>query len=209
MNAKADKGGGQFAESAGGAAYVGQLQREFQHLKSQWWWLRLLGILLAVCGAAAVISPVLTVLTAFATILVLGVALMVAGVATIVASLQAGKWSGLMLQLLVGILYTVAGWIIVDTPERSAETLTLFIAAFFIVAGLFRIVAALVIRFPYWGWALLNGIVTFLLGTVIYHHFPQSTFWALGTLVGLEMLFHGWTWIMLSQAVRRLPERVA
>ena len=81
-------------------------------------------------------------------------------------------------------------------------------AAFFIIAGLFRIVATLVIQFPYWGWSLVNGIVTFLLGMVIYHHYPQSTFWALGLLVGVEMLFHGWNWIMLSLAIRRLPTDV-
>lgn len=53
----------------------------------------------------------------------------------------------------------------------------------------------------------MNGIVTFLLGVIIYHHYPQSTLWALGLLVGLEMLFHGWTWIMLALAVRRLPTK--
>ena len=57
MNAEADKGVGQAVESASGIACGGQLQREFQHLKGQWWWLRVFGILLVICGAAAVISP--------------------------------------------------------------------------------------------------------------------------------------------------------
>ena len=85
--------------------------------------------------------------------------------------------------------------------------MTLFIAAFFIVAGGFRIVAAWSVRFPYWGWALLNGIVTFLLGVIIYrlYNFPRRRSGFIGLLVGIEMLFHGWTWIMLSLAIRRIP----
>ena len=85
-------------------------------------------------------------------------------------------------------------------------------AAFFIVVGGFRIVASLAVHFPYWGWSLLNGIVTFLLGVIIYrlyHHFPPSAFWILGLLIGIEMLFHGWTWIMLSLAIRRIPAKAA
>jgi uncharacterized membrane protein HdeD (DUF308 family) len=80
------------------------------------------------------------------------------------------------------------------------------LAAFFIVAGLFRIAAALVVRFPRWGWALLNGVVTLMLGVIIYKRFPGDALWVIGILVGVEMLFHGWTWIMLSLAIRKIPE---
>jgi uncharacterized membrane protein HdeD (DUF308 family) len=209
MNAETDKGVGQAVSGVDVVAQAGRLQQEFQHLKSQWVWLFVFGILLAVCGTAAVVSPGLTALTTLAVPVVLGVVLTVAGIATIITSIWAGKWSGVLVQLLVGILYVVVGWMITDAPLQMAMTLTLFVAALFIIAGLFRIVAAMVIRFPYWGWALLNGIISFTLGVVIYRHFPQSAIWVLGLLVGLEMLFHGWTWIMLSLAIRRLPDRAA
>jgi uncharacterized membrane protein HdeD (DUF308 family) len=170
----------------------------------------LFGILLALCGTAALVSPPLTVATSFVAVVVLGVTLMVAGLATIISSFWVGKWSGLLLQLLIGILYLVVGFMITDTPGRSLVAITALLAAFFIVAGLFRIVAALIVRFPYWGWALLNGAITLLLGLVIYRHFSQSPFptalWVVGILVGVEMLFHGWTWIMLSLAIRKIPE---
>lgn len=185
-----------------------QLQQEFQHLRSQWWWLFLFGLLLAVCGAAAVIFPALTVLGTFTAVVVLGTVLIVAGIATIVTAFWAGKWSGVLVQVLAGILYLVVGFMITEKPLGTAMTLTLFVATLFIVVGGFRILAALMIRFPHWGWALLNGIVTFLVGVIIYRHFPQSAIWVLGLLVGLEMLFHGWTWIMLSLAIKRLPEKV-
>ena len=139
----------------------------------------------------------------------LGVVLMVAGIATIITSVWAGKWSGTLMQMLAGILYLVVGFMITEAPIRATANLTLFIAAFFIMAGGFRIVASLSVRFPFWGWALLNGIVTLLLGLVIYRNFPNDFLWVIGLLVGIEMLFHGWTWIMLSLAIRHLPEKAA
>ena len=203
MNAEAGKG------------VVGRelMEQEFSHLRSNWWWLFLFGILLTICGAAAVIFPALTVVTSFAAVVVLGIVLIVAGVATFVTAFWAGKWSGMMLQLLVGVLYAALGFMIIDTPLlKTVEALTLFIAAFFIVVGAFRMVSSLVTRFPYWGWSLLNGIITFLLGVIIYrlyNHFPPSAIWVLGLLIGIEMLFHGWTWIMISLAVKKLPIEAA
>ena len=194
--------------------YVGcmcskQVAQEFGHLKSDWWWLFLYGVLLVVCGTAAVIFPALTILTTLVAMIILGVALMIGGVATIITALWAGKWSGVLVQLLVGILYLVVGITITETPVESAITMTFFVATFFIVVGIFRSVAALVIRFPYWGWALLNGVITFLLGAIIYRHFPNGEVWVLGMLIGLEMLFHGWNWIMVSLALKNVPSSEA
>jgi uncharacterized membrane protein HdeD (DUF308 family) len=183
-----------------------QLQQEFRHIKADWVWLLLYGVLLAVCGAAAVIFPALTVLTTFVSMVILGVALMIGGVATIVTSLWAGKWSGLLVQLLVGVLYVMVGFIVTDTPVESALAMTLLVSAFFIVVGVFRSVAALVVRFPYWGWSLLNGIITFMLGVIIYRHAPEDAVWVLGILVGIELLFNGLNWIMLSLAIKKIPD---
>jgi uncharacterized membrane protein HdeD (DUF308 family) len=188
-----------------GLAGVAQLRQEFRHLRASWWWFLLLGILLAVCGTAALIFPGLTVVTSFAAVVIVGISLMVSGMATIVTSFWAGKWSGLLVQLLVGILYLVAGFAIAESPGKSAAMLTLFLASMFIVVGAFRAVAALVIRYPHWGWSLLNGVVTLLFGVVIFRHFPESALWVIGVLVGVDMILQGWTWIMLSLAIRSIP----
>jgi uncharacterized membrane protein HdeD (DUF308 family) len=186
-----------------------QLRQEFQHLQHGWWWLLLLGVLLAVCGTVAVVFPAITAITSFVAVALLGVVLTIGGVATIITAFWAGKWSGMLLQLLVGVLYAVLGYIIIDTPKLwTIEAMTLFLAAFFIVVGSFRIVASLAVQFPYWGWSLLNGLITFMLGVIIYRLYenhPMSSVWILGLLIGVEMLFNGWTWIMLSLAVRRIP----
>ena len=110
-----------------------------------------------------------------------------------------------MLQLLVGILYLAAGFVMTENAVITALVITVFIAMSFIVMGAFRIVAALLLHFPQWGWALLNGVITMLAGIVIYRQLPGDALWVIGLLVGLEMLFNGWTWIMLALALRNAP----
>ena len=183
------------------------LHAEFGHLRIRWCWFFSFGILLVICGTAAIVFPAITFITSLASMVVLGVCLMLSGLATIVTSLWAGKSSRMLVGLLVGILYIVAGFVITGTPLQSAVMMTAFIAAMFMVVGAFRTVAALVMRFPHWGWALLNGLVTFLCGAIIYRHFPQTAVWVIGLLIGLEMLFHGWAWIMLSLAIKNLPPK--
>ncbi len=194
------------AGAAGPLAGQALLQNEFRHLKSSWCWFLSLGILLVVCGTLALVFPILS---SVAVMVVLGISLTVSGIATIVTAFWAGRWSGLLLQLLVGILYVVVGMQIAETPVKADLVMAVFVAGFFIVAGAFRAVSALVVRFPHWGWALLNGAVTFLCGVVIYRHFPECALWVVGLLVGLEMLLNGWSWIMLSLAIRRIPEEAA
>jgi len=179
------------------------VRHEFHHLRKAWCWLLTLGILLVVCGTAAVVAPLVATKIA---VDILAAILLIAGVATVVTSFWAGKWSGILVQLLIGVLYIVAGFIITGSPMMSILIITIFLAATFIVGGAFRAIAAIVVRFPQWGWALLNGLITMLLGIVIYRHLPYSALWVVGLLVGIEMLFAGWTWIMLALAVRQLPD---
>ena len=175
---------------------------ELQHLRDEWWWFLILGILLVISGVTAIAYPFAS---SVAAVMVLGVSLLVSGVATIITSFWAGKWSAMLLQLLAGIFYAVVGFVIMDTPIKSTVNLTLVVAAMFLIFGTMRAVAALVIRFPQWGWALLSGAVTMLVGLVIFKNLPETALWAIGTLVGVQLLSDGWFWIMLSLAIRQLP----
>lgn len=179
---------------------------ELEAVRKHWWLFMVLGILLVLGGIVAVACPFVSSLAA---VMVLGIILIVAGIFTIIGAFWAGKWSALLLQLLVGVLYVVAGMAIRDTPVESTALLTMFIAAFFIVVGIFRIVVSLVERFPQWGWALVNGVITLLAGLIIYDTYPFSALWVIGLLVGLELIFGGWTWIMLSLVMRDKKEAAA
>jgi uncharacterized membrane protein HdeD (DUF308 family) len=180
---------------------------ELQHLGAHWLWLLLLGVLLALAGTVAIIVPPATVGTTLVVTIILGAILMVGGVATIVSSFWIGRWSGFLVQLLVGIVYLACGFVMTEKPVVSAVAMTIFIAVSFIVLGVFRSVGALVLRFPQWGWALLNGVITLLAGILIYRQLPFDALWIIGLLVGLEMLFNGWTWIMLALVLRRIHKR--
>ncbi|HTU27267.1 MAG TPA: DUF308 domain-containing protein [Pirellulales bacterium] len=181
------------------------LKHELDHLRAHWLWVLLFGVLLVLGGTAAIIVPPVTVGTTFAVTIFLGALLMVGGVATIVSSFWIGRWSGFLVQMLVGLLYLASGFVITEQPVASAVLLTVFIAVMFIVLGTFRSVSALSIRYPQWGWSLLNGVVTLLVGLIIYRHIRTDALWVIGLLVGLEMLFNGWSWIMLAVLLRNLP----
>ena len=178
-------------------------KHELDHLRSGWRWFSLMGILLVVCGTIAIIFPIVS---SVAAIIAMSVVLMIAGFATIIGSFLTGKWGGFFLQLLVGILYVACSFIIMDHPIVATIAITLAIALAFIVLGAFRTIAALMIRFPQWGWAAANGVITFVLGVVIYRKLPEDALWVIGLLVGIEMLLNGWTWIMLSLDLQRLAK---
>ena len=202
MNTESTSGmGGQntIVPSPTAATFV---RHELHHLRRHWCWFLSLGILLVVCGTLAIAFPVIT---SVAAVSVLAAVLMVAGVATMIGAFWAGKWSGFLVQLLVGMLYLAAGFVITERPLMSVLTVTIFVAVSFMVMGLFRVLAAMTIRYPQWGWSLLNGTITFLVGLVIYRHLPLDALWVIGLLIGIEMLFSGWTWIMLSLTIRRIP----
>ena len=194
------------SEASLGQATECSMKHELGHLRKRWWWLLLLGFLLALCGIAAIVSSPITVLTTFVVVSILAVILMIAGVATIIGSFWAGKWGGFLVQLLVGILYVAASLVITERPLATPLVMTIFIAVSFMVIGVFRVLASLIVRFPQWGWAMLNGTITFLAGFIIFRHLPTDALWVIGLLVGVELLLNGWTWIMLALEIKDLSD---
>jgi uncharacterized membrane protein HdeD (DUF308 family) len=83
------------------------------------------------------------------------------------------------------------------------------LAAAFLVGGLLRIIIALTHRFRNWGWVLANGVVTFLLGLMIWQRWPEASERVIGLVVGIELIFAGWSWVALALAVRSLPKPTA
>lgn len=180
------------------------MSEELPRLRENRFWFLALGIAMVVFGTIAIGSAfVATVAMTW----LFGFLLLAAGIAGIVSAFWAGRWSGMLSHLLIGVLYTVVGFMILDHPQDSAIQLTLIIAIFLIIAGVFRIVFALSERFTGWGWVLLNGAVTLLLGMLVYKQWPESGLWVIGLFVGIEMIFNGWAWIMLSICLRQPPAK--
>jgi uncharacterized membrane protein HdeD (DUF308 family) len=181
------------------------VKHELHHVRKSWCWFFSLGALLVICGALAIVFPFLA---SVAAISVLSIVLMVSGVATIISSFWTGRWGGFLVHMLVGMLYLAAGFVISEGKNELITMLviTVFVAVSFMVMGLFRVLAAMTVRYPQWGWSLLNGALTFLVGTAIYRHLPYSALWVIGLLVGIELIFCGLAWIMLSMEIRKIPD---
>jgi uncharacterized membrane protein HdeD (DUF308 family) len=177
---------------------------ELQTLRNLWRWFLALGIAMVVLGTIAISWACLATITVAATWL-FGFLLLASGIGEIIHSFWIGRWSGMLLHLLIGVLYVLVGFLIIDQPENAAVQLTLLIAIFLMVGGIFRIVFAVAEQFTGWGWVLLNGAVSFLLGLMIYKQWPASSLWVIGLFIGIDLIFNGWGWIMLSLGLRRLP----
>jgi uncharacterized membrane protein HdeD (DUF308 family) len=166
-------------------------------------WSVVWGVALVFFGMLAIGSPFLA---AIAVSTVISWLLIFAGVVHIVLAFQAhGGAGGLIWKLLVGLAYIAFGGYLLMNPQIAVASLTLVLATLFLVEGVLDIVLFSQIR-PLRGsaWVLIDGIVTILLAALIYYHWPSSSVWAIGTLVGVSMIISGLTRIMLSFAVRKV-----
>jgi uncharacterized membrane protein HdeD (DUF308 family) len=175
------------------------LTEEANRVRKNWGWFLALGIVQIVVGMLAVSFAFSATL---ASVVTLGILLLIAAGAQMAAAIWAWDWRGFFLFLLLAILYAVTGFLMLQQPLLAAEGLTLMLAAAFLVGGMFRIVIALVERFPSWGWVLCNGIITVLLGLLIWQQWPESGLWVLGVFVGIDFIVNGVIWLVLAVGVR-------
>lgn len=174
-----------------------------EELRKKWGWFLGLGALLIVVGTIALGSAFL--MTVFSMVL-LGWLMICGGVLEAVHAFSCKKWSGFFIDLLAGLLYVVVGFMIVANPAASAEVLTLLIAVFLIFGGIFRVVLAISVQYQNWGWLLFHGIISVVLGVLIWRQWPYSGLWVIGMFVGIDMIFNGWTLVMLALAAKNMPE---
>lgn len=182
------------------------LSTEMECLRKSGFWLLVLGALLIVVGLVAISSSFIATL---ATVVMLGILLMMGGAVEIVDAFLGRGWRGFWMHLLGGILYLVLGFLLVQRPLEAAAFFTFMLAAAFFVGGLFRIIVALSERFYGWVWVLLNGIVTLVLGILIWREWPETAFWVIGLFVGIDMLFAGWSLVITALSIRGIAAQRA
>ena len=141
---------------------------------------------------------------ALASVSVLGRLLVLAGLMQTMHAVCVRRRGGFTRHLFVGVLSLVAGVLMLANPAASARSLALFIAASFMVGGSFRIVATCLCEFPGRRYALTSDIATVALGVMIGVEWPVSGTWAVGTLVGIGLIFDGWSLVMAGVAAREL-----
>src|SRR5262245_17819578 len=159
-------------------------------------WFIFLAVLLIIAGTAAIAFPVLST---FAVEVWTAIAFAIAGVAQTIHAFAARSWGGFIWGLLVGLLYLAAGAVLWLNPIAGVVTLTVFLAVVLVVDGVFRSILAFQIR-PRagWFWLLLGGIVGIVLGAMIWQQLPSSALSVLGLLLGINLVFSGFTFLMLT-----------
>lgn len=171
-----------------------------ESVRRNWGWYLLLGIVLIVLGSAALIFDFATTVVS---VVFFGWLLVISGIVQVVQSFQVRAWGGFFLHLLQGILEVVVGFMLVSAPVQGALLVTLLAAAYLLVGGLFRIGAALAMGFQGSGWVAFSGLISFILGLMLWRQWPYSGFWFIGMCVGIDLIFNGWSWVAFALACRR------
>jgi uncharacterized membrane protein HdeD (DUF308 family) len=176
-------------------------------IRSSWGWFMFLGILLILLGAICIIG---NVAATFATVITLGWFLIISGVVALVHAFRVHAWgSGFSLHLLSALFRGFMGYLLIRYPGSGAVTLTLLLAFFLIVGGLFRAIAAGTLKFPRWGWSVISGVISFTLGILLLAEMPVSSLWFIGFVIGLDMIFEGASLIGFASALHHIPDEVA
>jgi uncharacterized membrane protein HdeD (DUF308 family) len=170
------------------------------NIAAKWGWFIVLGIALIALGVIAWLN--VGAVTIAGTIFI-GATLLVGGAVQIIHAFMTKEWRGFVLSLFCGVLYLIGGLLIMNEPVQGALVLTLLAAAALIVSGVVRIVLALQHRtMPAWSLVLLSGIVSIVVGCLLYASLPWSGLWVLGTLIAVELVVQGASWLYFGLALR-------
>jgi uncharacterized membrane protein HdeD (DUF308 family) len=139
--------------------------------------------------------------------LLLGVLVLAGGIVRIIWAFGSGSVGKGLLVFAIGVLTLLCGIGLLANPLFASGILTIILAVYFVLDGMFEIVAG-INRRPGsgWGWMLFGGIVSILLGAVIWSQFPLSGIWAIGILLGIKLVFVGLIMVTAGSAVRSMSK---
>jgi uncharacterized membrane protein HdeD (DUF308 family) len=174
------------------------------HIVAKWGWFVALGIVLIAAGVFALGDVVAVTLVS---VIFIGAMLLVGGVFQIVHAFMTRTWSAFLFQLLGGALYVVGGLLIMDEPEHGSVLITLLLLMALIVGGVLRVTIALRHReIAGWWLMLLSGVISLVIGVLLFMELPWSGLWVLGTLIAVELIMMGMTWLQFGFTLRRLAQ---
>lgn len=150
-----------------------------------------LGILLLLAGLLSIAAPFFAGIAAS---VFFGWLILVAGVAHLVYAWSERGAGAVLWQVLVGIVYVIAALYMLVLPVAGVLAVTLVLTFYIALEGIFELTAFRFLRrFPGSVWFLVDGVISLLLAGLIFFHWPSSSFWAVGTLVGISLLLSGVT----------------
>ncbi|WP_078894420.1 HdeD family acid-resistance protein [Streptomyces sp. CT34] len=163
--------------------------------------LAVLGAVLALAGIVGLVYVGVATLT---TMLLFGWLLLIGGVVGLLHALQSRGSNFFWLAVIVAALNIAAGVVVIRRPDATAAALTMFAALLFLTGGLFRLVGAVVVRGPQFGWTLVQGAFGILLGVLVLGNWPHSSLYVIGCFFSLALLFDGLGLIAMGVGGRRV-----
>lgn len=177
-----------------------------KNLYPRWGWFLALGIVLIVLGLGALAYAVAATLTS---VIVIGVLMLIGGAAQLIHAWTLRSLGGFVWWTLVGLLYIVAGGMVIQNPIAGAEILTLLLGATLIGVGVLRLGIWLMNRGQEgWLWLAFSGVISLVTGLLIALQWPNIGLWLLGMILGIDLLFQGWSMLWLGLALRRMRRLV-
>jgi len=161
-----------------------------------------MGTVLLIVGFLSLGAPMVA---GISIVLVMGFMLLASGISQMFYAFKAGSFGKGLLIMVMGLITVGVGAYMVTHPGLALATLTLFLAAWFLVVGISEIIWSLQLRpIQGWGLTLFSGVVSLLLGIMIWRQFPVSGAWAIGVLAGIKLIFSGWWLIIIGRGAKRI-----
>jgi uncharacterized membrane protein HdeD (DUF308 family) len=170
-------------------------------LRAKWGWIAALGVVYIVAGVIALGSMLMATV---ATVYIVGIMMLISGVAEVINAFQVKTWRKFLFWVLLGVLYVIAGFVTFENPLLAAAILTLMLGCALIISGVMRIILGFSMKqgMP-WVWVVFSGVVTLLLGLIILGHWPVSSLYFLGLLLGIDLVFAGASWVGVGLGLKR------
>jgi uncharacterized membrane protein HdeD (DUF308 family) len=173
-----------------------------EDMRRHWGWILAFGVISIILGMIAVGN---SVFFTFVSVVFLGSLLLVAGIFQGIDAIRHREHGHVVLHVAESLLAIAAGILLLSRPGEGALIVTLLMAMYFTLIGIFRIISAFALRLPHWGWMVFNGVVTLALGVIVWMGWPVSGLWVLGLFLGIQLIFAGWSEVMLAIGLHHEP----
>ncbi len=171
-------------------------QNILNYLQKHWKLFAAEGVFFIILGSTAIIIPQVF---SIGIALFLGWLLLIAATFQIFRALRMIKMPGFSLWLFIGLLQAVVGYFLVADPLAGVMTLTMLLTLFFAIEGSAKVFLAFMMRpLARWGWVLFSGFTSLLLAIIVWAGWPGTASWVLGLMLGINMIFLGWSLLNLS-----------
>ena len=172
----------------------------FGDAKKNWGWILALGIISLILG---IIGLGMTVMLTVASVFLFGILLLFGSGAQFFDAFKCKGWKMVLWHIVIAILYLIAGISVIVNPLGASLILTLVLAGVLIVVGIARIIMAFQVKgHGSWGWLLFGGIISIVLGGIIFAQWPISGLWLIGLFVAIELIINGWSYIFVALAAK-------